>query len=289
MHRIRSLARALRSTMILNPNRLLRRFGLELRRLKRAPRFPPPPEQELSELESILGAFAQSRPTDSVCADRDALRQYLSNRRIMLFNDLLQRCATHGVSFDGRRVADVGTGMGYLLRLIAQRAANAQLFGFDTFAEMNELVNLMCADATVETKNLFQIEDRFDIVICTETLEHLVRPVDALHALLARVDVNGQLILTVPDGRVDQQEAGERRTDGSAFWGHIHFWSPESWALLLAEELGSQTEIITGQLATGENYAILTRHRDDGRSTTRPVQAESPATGAAGVRDKTGQ
>lgn len=243
--------------MILSPNRLLRLFGLEIRRIDRPAVFPPPPVGELTALESILATFASSMPTGSACADFDALRSYLDNRRIALFHSLIEVARRAGVEFDGRHVVDVGTGTGYLLRVIAQLAQPASLAGFDTFEEMLGLARLLNPQARIELRSLYAIDETFDLVMCTETLEHLVDPGRALEALYSIVTPGGSLLLSVPDGRHDRLACGERRADGSSYWGHIHFWSPESWSLFLAPHFADDVEIRCDRLSTGENFAAI--------------------------------
>ena len=245
--------------MLLDPNRLLRKMGYEIRRIPVEHSYPPPPDAERMELEAALHEFARREPADSPCSDAGALRRYLSNRRIALFNDLLEQCHREGIAFAGRGVADVGSGTGYLLRLVGQRASDARLTGYDTFGDLLGLAQRLCPEASFFQRDLFEIATEFDVVFCTETLEHLERPAAALRALFDLVTPGGALVITVPDGRIDQHASGERREDGTAYWGHIHFWSPESWRLFVAGEIGGRARIVFGQCATGENYAMVFR------------------------------
>jgi hypothetical protein len=70
--------------------------------------------------------------------------------------------------------------------------------------------------------------------------------------------VNGVLILTIPDGRRDAIKAGEFYSESKSYWGHINFWSPESWDLFVIrnrEDLDS----MTGALSERNLYAVLRR------------------------------
>ncbi|NNL99892.1 MAG: class I SAM-dependent methyltransferase [Gammaproteobacteria bacterium] len=245
--------------MRFKPNRLLRKFGYEVRRLpvRTPPAWPPPDPDEIRALEAELDRFAADQPADSALADAAALRGYLSDKRLALFNDLLRICRHHGIDFAGRSVADVGSGTGYLLRLVSQAAPESRLTGYDTFADMMALACRLCPAASFQARSLFEIDASFDIVFCTETLEHLEQPAAALEALFGLVAPGGWLILTVPDGRRDQHGSGQRREDGSGYWGHIHFWSPESWQLFLAGAIGARGEVSCGQCSTSENYALI--------------------------------
>lgn len=68
---------------------------------------------------------------------------------------------------------------------------------------------------------------------------------------------NGTLIFTVPDGRLNTQSAGKLREDGSSYWGHIHFWSPESWALFLKDQFPVAKHITTGTVNTTKLFGIV--------------------------------
>ena len=177
------------------------------------------------------------------------------------FRGLVQHCQDLQLTFKGKRIADVGTGTGYLLRALHQAEPDSQLFGFDTFGEMLDLGRMLCPGAIFSTTSLYKLSDDFELVFCTETLEHLVEPHVALKALAHRLTPGGTLVLTVPDGRMDQHQPLQPREDGTAYWGHINFWSPESWSLFLHRELGNgiQYEIVCQQLDTGQNLGLVTR------------------------------
>ena len=245
--------------MKLDPNRILRRLGFELRRVPpRADDYAAPDRDEIAALDRLLERFAASQPDASPCSDVRQLRQYLSDRRIAFFHDVLTLCHRHRIELHARRIADIGSGTGYLLRTLHRAAPTAALFGFDTFDDMMGLARLLCPAAEFATRDLFLTDDSYDVVFCTETLEHLERPDQALRRLTGRIAPGGALVLTVPDGRMDQTESGTRREDGTGYWGHIHFWSPESWRWFLDRELGPDYRIECGQVATGENYAVVT-------------------------------
>lgn len=70
---------------------------------------------------------------------------------------------------------------------------------------------------------LKQFDKTVDIVMCTEVLEHLTDPGQALKNLLALNPSRG-VVISVPNGRVDQAAQ------------HIQLWSPET-CLLFIENL----------------------------------------------------
>jgi 2-polyprenyl-3-methyl-5-hydroxy-6-metoxy-1,4-benzoquinol methylase len=241
-------------------NRMLRKLGFEIRRLPARPALPVSlNDKEVVELEDVLARFAARQPSGSDLADIRALRSYLSDDRVHFFHEVLKRAEESGVSLSKRRIADVGCGTGYLLYLIANATDSAELIGFDTFAEMNELARMFCPSATIHDLPLQAIDDTFDVIFCTEVLEHLTDPVATLRKLFRCLSSSGALILTVPDGRRDQQSAGQIRADGSAYWGHINFWSPENWSRFLRMSLEEPVDVRTCVLDSGKNFAAISR------------------------------
>ena len=237
----------------------LSRFGYQLVPLPTngtAPRFVADAD-ELAELERDLRDFAAHHPGHGPWSDPAAARTYLHHARLCFFGEVLAACARHHVPLDGRDVADVGSGTGYLLRRIAATSSPRSLVGYDTYADITALARHLCPSARfVEQDALAGELAPADVVFATEVLEHLWQPADALQRLCAAVRPGGHVVLTVPDGRTDTFPALEPLPNGCGHWGHIHFWSPESWRLFVTQAGGGR-EVAFGQLATGQNYAIL--------------------------------
>lgn len=237
----------------------LGRAGWELRRVppaRPAETWGVPPA-ELAERDRLLEEFARLAPDCEPWGRPDRAREYLSERRLAFFRDLLDRCEAHGVRADGRSAGDVGAGTGWLLRLLHQRAPTARLAGYDSYAEILRLARHLCPQGTfVECDALAGVDARHDVVFCTEVLEHLAQPADALRTLLAMLAPGGTLVLTVPDGRRDSFPALEPYPNGRGYWGHINFWSPESWRLFVATHAAGRA-VACGTLRTGENWAIV--------------------------------
>ena len=134
----------------------------------------------------------------------------------------------HRVRLDGLSVADAGVGPGIALKELLRGSHPAHIVGFDYSRAALETARQMLPSGRFEHRGIYdEPYEQFDVVICTEVLEHLERPADALNLLVRMLRPGGCLLLTVPDGRIDFSEK------------HINFWSPESWGLFLRGTLPS--------------------------------------------------
>lgn len=101
-------------------------------------------------------------------------------------------------------------------------------------------------------------EETFDVVVCLEVLEHLVRPDHALHTVLGTLKPGGTLIVSVPNvawiGHRMLMLAGFFNPGGSpetsfrAPWRdpHLRFFSKNTLLRLLCDEAGLEILICTG-------------------------------------------
>src|SRR5204862_6517833 len=95
------------------------------------------------------------------------------------------------------------------------------------------------ASLTVGDLRVFTSERTFDVVLCTEVLEHLRDPEDA-RATLARLSRPlGHVVATVPDGENDKWE------------GHVNFWSLEEFRSFLRPLGNADVRRIDGDVLLG--------------------------------------
>lgn len=124
----------------------------------------------------------------------------------------------HGVLLDGARIMDAGVGPGLMLRELVSGRRPASIAGVDFSAEALRHAAEAIPEGTFRRHDLYEpLDGEYDVVICTEVLEHLQSPGRAMRTLLDALAPSGALVLTVPDGRVDYSRY------------HVNFWSPESW------------------------------------------------------------
>ncbi len=82
-----------------------------------------------------------------------------------------------------RSVLDVGCGQGSLLEELARRRPGVELAGVDISARAVELANRRLPDASFSVLDLTKgaLDRRFDLVICSDVLEHIEDDRAALH------------------------------------------------------------------------------------------------------------
>jgi len=213
-------------------------------------------KDELQTLEKDLKKFCANSDGTNKWADMQQIKRYLSEERIKSFHRLLNLVEQHSVSLADKSVADFGSGTGYLLRLINKKYPGTHLVGYDPYREITELAKAINPNATFYHKDVYDtINQQYDVVFCTEVLEHLVRPDLALKNLLDVVKNDGVLIITVPNGREDTMAAMRMLDHGKGYMGHVNFWSPESWKVFIEVNVTGRN-FQTGMIH-GNNYAFI--------------------------------
>jgi len=184
---------------------------------------------------------------DRLYANTRIVDEYLCPERISFYSDFFDACIKLGINFNGRNIADVGCGPGLLLQIIAEKSNPNSLTGFDFSTEAIKVANKKCPFGNFHQFDIYSTHNEsFDLVLCTETLEHLLYPEKAMQNLISMISPMGQLILCVPNGRLD------------TFEGHINFWSPESWSTFI--ERTSENMPYTLTLLNGRHNVAIIKH-----------------------------
>lgn len=152
-------------------------------------------------------------------SNADVLRGYVTKARHELYQLIVEYTSKASPITDKvGTIADIGCGPGDLLRMLAEAYPGWNTIGYDFSRATVDQAARRFPGGTFRQHNIYDAPAMSaEIVLCTETLEHLVEPEVALRRLIEWVKPGGCLILTVPDGRRDN------------FKGHINFWSRESW------------------------------------------------------------
>jgi 2-polyprenyl-3-methyl-5-hydroxy-6-metoxy-1,4-benzoquinol methylase len=154
--------------------------------------------------------------------DPALIDEYLTAERLAFYDAVAEVC----VALQPASVVDVGCGAGNLLAAISARSeGNVELVGIDHApAGIARLADaLPDAEGIVADLRTVDLGGRkFELVVCSEVLEHLRDPNQAVHVLGALRRPGGTIVITVPDGACDTYE------------GHVNFWTESTLASLLA-------------------------------------------------------
>jgi SAM-dependent methyltransferase len=151
------------------------------------------------------------RAYDRVYGDDRLLSEYLVPERVAFYAEV----AEVAVAGHPRSVVDVGCGAGNLLRELVDKAAPDRIVGIDYAAAGVRRAQKLVPSGEFHAQSLYNVRvaDTFDLVLCTEVLEHLSDPAAAMDLLKRLCAASGTILITVPDGAQDEWE------------GHRNFWS----------------------------------------------------------------
>ena len=192
---------------------LLRNQGYEIARIRARTPCPSIPSR-------AAGRERDSSEYDLIWSDKQFIRTtYLNDKRKELYRSLLE-FADEIQLFNGVvSIADVGCGPGYLLGMVSERYRRRRLVGLDFSSAVLDAARDICKGAEFRLQDIYDpLEEKFDLLFCTEVIEHLLYPARAIENLLSAAN---KIVITIPDGRKD--------TSGA----HINFWSIESWKVFL--------------------------------------------------------
>jgi 2-polyprenyl-3-methyl-5-hydroxy-6-metoxy-1,4-benzoquinol methylase len=150
---------------------------------------------------------------------RENVPQHLQNLRTLLAEE---KVSLH----EDIAILDAGCGTGDCLKMLLEEYGCRQLTGTDFSGSALAIARETCPQASLHQLDMYRRLPRdFDLILCQQVLEHLARPEEALGNMLSMLRPQGLILVTVPDGRLDD------------FAGHIHFWSRDSLPLFLQKEL----------------------------------------------------
>jgi 2-polyprenyl-3-methyl-5-hydroxy-6-metoxy-1,4-benzoquinol methylase len=163
------------------------------------------------------------RAYNRVYRSNSLLAEYLVPARFEFYDEVAQRCAR----LTPRRIIDIGCGTGHLLRSLVDRMAVAPelVVGVDRSRAAIRRARAVVPKGTFVVADLYRLPldaDRFDLVLCTEVLEHVREPALAVDALCRLCAPGGRVAITVPDGAQDSWE------------GHANFWNEDEFRAFLA-------------------------------------------------------
>lgn len=162
------------------------------------------------------------------------LKEYSAPERIASYRETIYELEEMDAFSNAKTVLDIGCGTRHFLSELHKLHPSLKLYGSDFSEESIKVSKSVLPDADFFILDVYNIapdfNKKYDIVICTEVLEHLLQPGEALKNIFSLLSEKGTLVLTVPNGRID------------TYSGHINFWSPESWKVFIENTLNLKTD-----------------------------------------------
>jgi 2-polyprenyl-3-methyl-5-hydroxy-6-metoxy-1,4-benzoquinol methylase len=151
------------------------------------------------------------RAYERVYGDDRLLSEYLGPERVAFY----EQVASISASERPRSVIDVGCGTGNLLRALVEKAAPERVVGVDYASAGVDRARQLVPSGEFRAQSLYDLapEETYELVLCTEVLEHVRDPKRAVEVLVRLCARPGTILITVPDGAHDEWE------------GHRNFWS----------------------------------------------------------------
>jgi len=193
---------------------ILRKIGYEIRplNLNGAP-------------DSII--YNHPEGADKFYSTNQLAQDYIRKCVPIHINNLVSVLHNKRFNLNKKRVIDIGCGTGHCLKELKMIYPEAILSGTEISGEAIKIALTVTEGVAAISKcDILSIPtEQYDVVLCQQVLEHIVNVELALQNLWNMTVPGGHLLITIPDGRLD------------SFAGHIHFWSKESFMLLLKKIL----------------------------------------------------
>jgi 2-polyprenyl-3-methyl-5-hydroxy-6-metoxy-1,4-benzoquinol methylase len=170
-------------------------------------------------------AYNSKNGADKFYQSTNRVYNYYSKQRLKAYEEIFSYLDALRIS-KKQKILDAGCGPGFFTNFIYQKTKKSQITGSDFSSVAISIAKKNYPDINFSESNLEDTSiEKYDLIFCLSVLEHLEYPEITLNQLIKQLNPNGKLIITIPDGRLDN------------FDGHIHFWSKESWNIFLKKNI----------------------------------------------------
>lgn len=235
-------------------NSFLSVFGIGIFRLRKSENgsngiMPKKAKRIDFEIKSPVDHNTPKRMNDFF-SDTGMLEQYLGEERIEFYREIVKITVELNMDLNNKDVIDIGTGTGHLLSFLLEQYDFNSITGIDFSESAIEVSKKTLPEGNFFVHDLYQkLDTKYDMILCTEVIEHLLNPDQALGNMIDMMSNDSVCLITVPNGRIDQYE------------GHINFWSPESWEVFIKNNCKGFS-VKTGTLMSKKNNYAVISNRD---------------------------
>jgi 2-polyprenyl-3-methyl-5-hydroxy-6-metoxy-1,4-benzoquinol methylase len=145
-------------------------------------------------------------------------------------------------------ILDVGCGEGFTLNRLREKGIGKKLEGIEYSKTAIELGHKMYPDTKIKQGNIYRLpykDNAFDLVLCTEVLEHLDKPEDGLKELV-RVSKK-YLVISVPNEPFFMFAQLVRGKNWSRLGNdieHINHWTMFGFPQFVKKNAGAKVKIL---------------------------------------------
>ena len=132
----------------------------------------------------------------------------------------------------GGTILDVGSGSGRLMAVLA--AWGFQVHGVEPSARAVDAARAAGLDVCRGTIANVSGTERFDVVVLSHVLEHVVDPVDVLADARRLLRPNGRLVVAIPNRQCLERRLFGPHWDGWDVPRHVHHFDPDTLRRLLS-------------------------------------------------------
>ncbi len=165
---------------------------------------------------------------------KNPIKNYLLKKFNETFIDFVKKTSA-------RNILDVGCGEGFMICNIKDQLPSCNITGIDISIDALTIAKRKCPDADFYIGNASELKfdnDSFDLVICSEVLEHIKKPETALSELYRVSSKN--IILSVPNEPWFWLSNLISLNHISGFGnapGHVNHWNPASFNKLVSSHI----------------------------------------------------
>lgn len=150
---------------------------------------------DCKELEKIWSQVPPDYYEEGIA--KNLFQRLWHNRKWVIIKEMIEETSS--------RVLDIGCASGWLTARVVQILPGAGVIGLDVSQKMINYAKtrypqivFICADA----HQLPFPDESFDLIICSETLEHVVDPLRVLSEIRRCLSPNGQAIVSMDTGNI---------------------------------------------------------------------------------------
>lgn len=150
--------------------------------------------ENLPSQEEFNKYYAQSSQYEFKHSDGKVSKPYLDHANKLI--DFIDKCSDY---YKYSKILEIGCSTGFLLSLLKKKGYS-KLMGIDPSKTCVETVkNLYSIDAQQATISSFETEEKFNLIILSAVLEHIVDLKESIIKISSLLKDNGFLFIEVPD------------------------------------------------------------------------------------------